>query len=209
MTFDWEPIYKKISQDKAEGKLTPEQAMLLKKLIGMRFKDEVSPSRPLKGKDIADQYNSKFSSRISDVQVREWVSASRCAGYPIGSLEGANGGYYWCVNETEWQPTKDRLIERGNREIRAANSGSDLFLFLLEVGEGAKKQAEADKLQADLFAKEHPVLGTMSETLLIAPVELSPEELERIRKRSEEVMEQATVFTGYAPEPPSEKKDGG
>ena len=104
---------------------------------------------------------------------------------PAGSAQGAS--------VSELQKQKQDLQNQINQNQQLAQ----------------QKQAEADKLQADLFAKEHPVLGTMSETLLIAPVELSPEELERIRKRSEEVMEQATVFTGYAPEPPSEKKDGG
>lgn len=98
--------------------------LLVKKLRVGRRDGTITPEHPLKGRELADDWNKKFGDDVTDVDVREWANHARgVLGLPIYS---DSNGYAWCLSEQEWKRTKAHLLSR-IKKIQAAATKPDTY----------------------------------------------------------------------------------
>lgn len=102
--------------------------LVLQKLIIERKKENITPMQPIHGEDLIKQYNAKFQTSFTVPELREAISELRCQGEPIGSVNGSDGGYFYCVSEFEWSETRKRLLDRIKHQQKAADAPTLRFL---------------------------------------------------------------------------------
>ena len=90
-----------------------------------RDKGRITPVNPMRGKQIAHDYNKKFGTKHDDISTRMAVHYARAVlRQPIGS----NGdGYYWCMTLQEGDEVEARLMARVQEQISAAKGPRDYF----------------------------------------------------------------------------------
>jgi len=90
-----------------------------------RKSNEITPTKPISGSEIARRASVVLKQEVSTVEVREWVHYLRAKlKYPIGST---GEGYFLCTFRAEWQTTKRALLARIKNQSEAAYGPDEYY----------------------------------------------------------------------------------
>ena len=85
---------------------------------------------PMSAGRIAGDYYTKFHVKVEGSEIRAAVNHLRRNGEPIGSNAD---GYWYCTDESEWEETRARLLERIKNQRAAADAPTIRFGQLKNV----------------------------------------------------------------------------
>jgi hypothetical protein len=131
---------------------------------------EITETKPINAKEIADRASKALSRKVMTEEVRQWVHYLRAKfKVPVGS---SGDGYFYCSNKAQWLKTQKALIGRINNQKDAAYGPDEYYHKAEQQTLFQPPQPPAQKA-APIFDGElmnHPVVQALKENFGAVPV---------------------------------------